>query len=79
MTVYVNELIDGELIANDYTPVTMREVKKGQFFTLSAGANTKFVRGDYDRETKRFSASAWNGSREASLKASRVVFVGFTY
>jgi hypothetical protein len=78
-TIYVNEMVEGEEVLNDYTPTLMKDVKKGEFFTTAVGSKTKFVRGDYDRSSKKYYASAWEGCREGNFKGSKVVYVGFTY
>lgn len=78
-TVYVNEIVEGELVCNGYTPCLLKDVKLGEFFTTVVGSKTKYVRGDYNRSSKKYYASAWEGSCEGNFKGSKVVYVDFTY
>ena len=65
---------------NDFTPCVLREVKKGELITRKANTNTVYIKGDYDRASKKFSLIDFNDSnREIFIKADATVFVGFTY
>ena len=64
--------------------MTIRELKKGDYFTLKEIAEPKesqvWVRGEYDRASKTYSATNWSDtSRERFFKAGKVVFVDFTF
>ena len=65
--------------------MTLREIKKGDFFTLKPVENPSdsqvYIKGDYDRATKRFDcvkcSDVWGNGR--ALKGSQVVYINFTY
>lgn len=58
----------------------IRDIKTGEYFKRKADAKTVYVKGQYDRETKSFSAiDTEDISREIFIKASKPVFVGFDY
>lgn len=60
---------------------TLRQVKQGEFFRLSASDSAPvWIRGYYCREDKTFEAYKWDDTnRETFLKGDRKVFVGFTF
>lgn len=65
---------------NDFTPCVLRDVKKGEFITRKANTNKVYIKGDYDRTSKKFSLIDFNDTnREIFIKADSIVFVGFTY
>ena len=64
--------------------MTIRELKKGDWFTLKPidepKASQVWVRGEYDRSTKRYSVTSWDDvNRELFLKGSREAFTEFTF
>jgi hypothetical protein len=59
---------------------TIRNIKTGEYFKRKPDAKTVYVKGQYDRATKSFSAiDTEDISREIFIKASKPVFVGFDY
>lgn len=77
--IYVNELVDGEMILNDYTPCELKNVKLGEFFTVKAGAKAKYVKGEYDRSDKKYACMPWQEGNYKMLKGTTIVYIGFTY
>lgn len=64
--------------------MTVKELKKGQFFTLKAIENPTekqvFIRGDYDREQKKYECVRFDDcNRFRYLKGSAEVFTDFTF
>lgn len=62
----------------------LKELKKGAWFTLkpipSPAPSQVWIRGDYDRTEKRYSAINWEDmNRERLLSGDREVFVDFTF
>lgn len=58
----------------------LRKVKRGDFFKRTETAKTVYIRGEYDRESKRFSCLCFDDmNREIFLKANTRVFVGFDF
>lgn len=78
-TVTITEYVDGELIANDYVPTLLKNVKAGEFFTCKAGAKNKYLKQEYDRSAKKYVATPWMQGNEKLLKGTAIVYVGFTY
>jgi hypothetical protein len=65
---------------NDFTMATLRDVKAGEFVTRKANLNKVYIKGAYDRATKRYSLTdTTDHCREIFLKADAIVFIGFTY
>ena len=63
---------------------TVRELKKGEFFTLKPiedpNWNQVFVRAGYDRSEKKYDVFCYGDvSRTRMLKSSTVVWTGFTF
>ena len=59
---------------------TMRDLKPGEYFKRAPDARTVYVRGDYDRATKKFSATDFNDHcREIFIRADKPVFVDFEF
>jgi hypothetical protein len=57
----------------------IRDVKRGEYFH-KPNAQRVYVRGEYDRSTKRISAQAFDDiNRELSLRPHTLVVVGFTF
>ena len=62
------------------TTKALRDVKPGEYFKRKADARAVFVRGAYDRSSKRISATDFDDiNRELLLKPAAIVFVGFTF
>ena len=64
--------------------MTIRELKKGQYFTLKPIAEPKesqvYIRGDYDRSTKKYSCGRFDDiSYEKELKADKIVYTDFVF
>ena len=60
--------------------VPMRAVSKGEYVKRKADAKTVYIRGDYDRASNSYSLLDCDDmNREIFVKASKHVFVGFTY
>lgn len=64
--------------------MTIRELKKGDYFTLKEIAEPKesqvWIRGEYDRGSKTFSAVNFADiNRERFFKAGREVFTDMTF
>lgn len=62
----------------------LKDLKKGDWFTLKPIANPTerqvYIRGDYDRESKKYSVSHWDDvNDERMLKGSTEVFTDFTF
>lgn len=62
----------------------LRAVKSGEYFTLKPidepKENQAWIKGDYDRSTKTFGCSRFSDvNDERFFKASRIVYVGFTF
>lgn len=58
----------------------LRDVKPGEYFKRKPDARAVFVRGAYDRASKRISASDFDDiSRELFLRPDTPVVVGFTF
>lgn len=62
----------------------VKDLKKGEYFTLKSieepKENQVWVRGDYDRSTKTYSATNFSDmNRERFFKGNKEVFVGFTF
>lgn len=65
---------------NDVTAVLLRNVKEGDYVKRKLDASTVYVRGGYDRATNSYSLrDCEDMNREIFVKASKHVFVGFTY
>ena len=62
------------------TQVTIKEVKKGEFFKRKEDAKTVYVRGNYDVSTKAFSAYKFDDiNSEIFIKSSKSVFIDFDF
>lgn len=59
--------------------VQLRECKKGEFIQLLENGPV-YIRGDYDRQLKKFSVYKFDDiSAERFIKGEKIVFVGFTF
>ena len=62
------------------TTKALRDVKPGEYFKRKPDARAVFVRGAYDRSSKRISATDFDDiNRELFIKPDAIVFVGFTF
>ena len=64
--------------------MTIKELKKGQFFTKKAIDNPTetqvFIRGDYDREQKKYECVRFDDcNRFCYLKGNTEIFTDFTF
>ena len=58
----------------------IRNVKQGEFIKRKADSKAVFVRGSYDKASKCFECSDTEDiGRSIWIKASKPVFIGFTY
>ena len=59
----------------------LKQLKKGDFFKLSPTPNAPvYVKGDYDRGSRKYSCHRWDDMCDSRLMAgSRTVFVGFSF
>jgi hypothetical protein len=60
---------------------TIKQTPRREYFKLRATDTARvWVRGDYDRATKRYECQAADDMNEfCYLKGTRAVFIGFTY
>ena len=64
--------------------IELRALKSGEYFTLTEIEEPKesqvWIKGAYDRSTKTFGCSRFSDvCNERFFKASRMVYVGFTF
>jgi hypothetical protein len=60
--------------------IAIKNVKRGDYIKRKADALTVYVRGDYDRASKSYCCHAFDDiSKSIYIKASKPVFVGFTF
>lgn len=65
--------------------VSIKDIKKGEFFTLSnhgeyPNENRVYIKGDYDRAERKYECSKFTDMNHCSyLKADRKVWIGFTF
>lgn len=59
----------------------LKTLKRGDFFKLSATASAPvWVKGDYDRTSRKYSCHRWDDSNDSRLmKGDRTVFIGFSF
>lgn len=62
----------------------IRDLKKGEFFTLKPISNPKetqvYIRGDYDRETRKYSCGKFSDiSFSRLLDGNKEVYTDFTF
>lgn len=59
---------------------TMAQCPKGEYFKRTADAKRVWVRGEYNRSSKRYECHAADDVNQfIELAGNRVVFIGFTY
>jgi hypothetical protein len=66
--------------SDSFDTTTIEKVKKGDYFKLKPESNIVYVRGDYNRFTKRYEAYKFediNSFRE--FKKGKEVIIGFTF
>ena len=60
--------------------ITMRDLKPGEYFKRTPDAKKVYIRGDYDRATKKFSATDFDDCcHEIFIRADKPVFVDFEF
>lgn len=64
--------------------MTIRELKKGELFTIkpieNPTDNQVWVRGDYDRETRTYSATRYSDmNSERFFSGTKTVYTDFTF
>ncbi|MND53799.1 hypothetical protein D3C80_448460 [compost metagenome] len=58
----------------------VESIKKGEFVKRKADAKGVFIRGEYDKSSKRYSlVDTEDHCREIWVKKGAMLFVGFTY
>lgn len=61
------------------TTSKIKDIKKGEFFMVK-NAKVVYIRGDYERSLKKYSAiRADDANSERFFKADKEVLIGFTY
>ena len=66
------------ITVESFAPV--ESLKPGEYVRRKAGANVTYIRGEYDRATKRYSLVRFDDtSREVFVKRGTLVFVGFSF
>jgi hypothetical protein len=72
---YLDAVEDGEA-----KPVALKNVKPGDYVKRKADAVKVYIKGDYDRMTKSFELKDVEDiNRVIYIKATKPVYVGFTY
>ena len=62
------------------TSTQIKNIKQGEFLVRKPDAKTVYIRGQYDRSSKSYSCIAFDDmNKEIFIKASKTVFVGFTF
>jgi len=60
--------------------ITLKNVKPGDFVKRKADSKAVYIKGAYDRTTKSFELQDTEDmNRFVYIKASKLVYVGFTY
>ena len=58
----------------------IKNLKKGEFIKRKEDSTQVYIKGDYDRATKRYSCIAYDDiNKEIFIKANKKVFYGFTF
>lgn len=61
----------------------IKDLKKGEFFKRQIKGQPSdrvYIKGDYDRSTKTYSATAYDDiNAEIFIKSNKLVYVGFTF
>jgi hypothetical protein len=73
-----------ENIMNNTNSINLKDLKKGEYFTLKEIAepneNQVYVRGDYDRESKTYSCYKFSDTNsERFIKGNKKVFIDFVF
>lgn len=64
---------------NFHLATLLKDVKKGDLVRLRKDGGV-YIRGDYDRETKRYELTKWDNASAASYyRGDRTVYIGFTF
>lgn len=72
---YLDAVEDGEA-----KPVALKNVKPGDFVKRKADSKAVYIKGAYDKTTKSFElVDVEDINRVVYIKASKLVYVGFTY
>lgn len=60
--------------------IPIKSLKKGDFFKLKESANRVYVRGEYDRSTRKYACLAFDDvCYERMFKGEKLVFTEFTF
>lgn len=60
--------------------ILVKDIKKGEFVRRKSDSKKTYQRGEYDRATKTYSLEDWDdASREIFVKASTLLYTGFTF
>lgn len=60
--------------------IPIKSLKKGDFFKLKESANRVYVRGEYDRSSRKYACFAFDDvCYERMFKGEKLVCVGFTF
>lgn len=58
----------------------LRDLPKGEFFALKPSSIRVYIRGDYDRELKKFECQSTMDISECKYyKGDKLVYAGFTF
>ncbi len=73
-----------ESVEDDLDKRTVKQLKKGEYFTLKPIAEPKesqvWVKGDYDKSTKTYDCHRFSDTNDfKSIKADKEVYTGFTF
>ena len=67
------------------TPIKLKDVKKGDFFTLKPieepSNNQVYIKGEYDRSEKKYLCNKWSDYLGSGryFKGNKIVYVDFTF
>ena len=65
---------------NETRAVYLKDVKKGNVFRRKPDAATTWIKGDYDRSSKRYDVQDWDDiNRTMQIKGLELVYIGFTF
>jgi hypothetical protein len=60
--------------------ITLKNVRKGEYFKRSLTTNVVYIRGEYVREAKKYSCTdAEDINKEMLIDGEKLVYIGFTY
>ena len=61
-------------------PVQLKDLPRGEVFKRKPVGNKVYIRGTYDRTTKKYDCDDWNDiSRSMQLRGSTIVYSDFTW